>query len=275
MLHLLLTAWAVPPLTAVQTTLPPTSGDHLEVITACPAGYVALSGGTTIYGQITGLTVLQDSPWDNQATPWGWFTAVWRDPAAVGTSWGVQGSVLCLDATLDASLVRVTASGTMGTASVGTWTAVCPAGMQVLSGGVELSGDFDDRGVAASYPFRATGWRASVVDLHPSTPERPSFTDVTVTAWCIDEVVRRQRVRVVSVQTQGTATPSSTAPCPRGWYAVGGGGQVSPAIGGAALTTSAPNAPGGPSDAWNVTAQELEPQAGPWGVVAYAICLSP
>lgn len=275
MLPWIVAALAVPPLVTVEVTAPPTAGDTLELTPTCPAGYVALSGSTTIYGQIAGLGITQDSPWDDPTTPFAWRSVVVRDPAAGATTWGSQASVVCLAAAADAQMVRVSSTGTMGVGGIARITAPCPAGTGAIAGGAELTGDLTERAIAESSPRPGVGWRVSVVDVHPTTPEA-SATDITVTAWCMPDAIRRQRVRIVSATAPGGPTPSATAVCPRGMYAIAGGAKAEPNLGGVILTSSGPNVPGGASTAWNVTAQEIEnPFAPVWTLTAYAVCFAP
>ena len=185
MMLLLHAALASPLLVSAETTLP--AGDLAVQVAEvdCPAGYVALSGAASIYGQITGVALLTSSPADSWETPTSWRVILARDPAAAGTSWGVQGSVRCLRASADAQVQRALVVASLPAGGGGEVTALCPAGTSVLAGGVEVTGVVDGRGIAASAPVATQGWRAEVVELDPAAPSTDRV-DVAVGAWCLD-----------------------------------------------------------------------------------------
>lgn len=274
MLLLLAAAWAIPPITTVEDTATTFDTSLQEHFVACPAGYVALSGGTAPWGTLTGLAVVSDGPATDATGASGWFSVVQRDPSVTATFWGVQTSATCLDAAIAAQMVEVSQTGVMGNGDAARITAACPAGTTAVAGGVSVNGDLTDRGLAESAPRPGVGWRGGVVDLHPSTGENIA-TEITVTAWCMPDAIHRARVRVVRSSVAGGPAPRLDARCPRGTLAIAGGHQVDPMIGGVGLTWTRSTHPGRLAAGWSSAASMFEPPNTPaWTFETTAICLT-
>jgi hypothetical protein len=154
-------------------------------------------------------------------------------------------------------------------ASTKSVTSSCPAGKQVLGGGGDLisgSGQviFDDLTPAADLKS------VTVKGAEDETGFPVSWT-VQALAICATPPPGLQRVSATS--PLNSSNKSVTATCPAGKRVVGTGADINAGNGQVAIDDMTPNA-----GLTAVTVQALEDQngqAGPWNVIAYAICANP
>lgn len=102
-----------------------------------------------------------------------------------------------------------------------TTIATCPAGMEVLGGGVRLGDDLNDF-VQGTYPVGETGWAA--VGYRRNTQPAPSSLEAD--AICLRGA--KVATKSVTVPLNGVGTiDTPVVKCPKGTLVAGGGGQLS------------------------------------------------
>jgi hypothetical protein len=180
------------------------------------------------------------------------------------TSWNLRGQGICNPPGVE----RVSATSPSNSA-VKSVTATCPTGKRALSGGGGVS--------------EATG-QVFLDDIH----HEPGLTrvtatgvevpggfsgdwTVTATAFCADPPPGLELV--ANSSALNSSDKNVTATCPGFKHLVGIGGDINGAGGRAALTRVRPDVDLGSA---TVRANEdADGYAGPWGLTAYAICVSP
>ena len=163
-------------------------------------------------------------------------------------------------------LQGVTALSPLDSASTKSITVTCPAGKQVLgAGGDVLNGDgqviFDDLTPTADLKS------VTVKGAEDETGYAPIWT-ARAAAICATPPPGLQRVAATS--PLNSSNKSVTATCPAGKRVLGTGADINAGNGQVGIDDMTPNA-----GLTAVTVQALEDQngqAGPWNVVAYAIC---
>jgi hypothetical protein len=102
-----------------------------------------------------------------------------------------------------------------------------------------------------------------------------SVTGAKLSASILGQLVKNvSYASGVSESNADDVPKSATATCPTGKQVTGGGGLIKGEdIAYVAIVESAPVvSPDGKRSAWRATAREVNPEATPWAVEAYAIC---
>jgi hypothetical protein len=260
---------------------PPT---NFSTTAQCPSGMKAISGG----GLVTGGNV-EEFMSGSAPTPLWWGTGTGPAPTSWVMSWypistdGGTGNfatwATCTSALTDLVVV-VTQTPSLTFASTPTnqtTTAQCPSGMKAISGGglqeagleLFMNGSFPD--ATASGPATG-GWSVSWYPLNNQAGIASVATWAVCTAMITDATLVRADANVTfSAQPINQTT---TAQCPSGMKAIGGGGQNTGGTTEVFLNSSWPGATtsGSLSTVWGAVWYPSTNGAGSATVSTWAVC---
>lgn len=248
------------------------SASPKAVQATCPLGTLLLSGGAEFIDPQPGLMLDAAGPNGTPGFPDS-FMAAGYDASGAASAWGLRSIALCGNAIGYTGGTANYPSGQHG--GVGVHFA-CPTDRFAIGGGIQIAGATTDVVIGQSSPIAyppplPNDWGIGASSRVASPGAWGFRWDIV----CVTELPGLALVEAESASDLAT-TKSSTATCPVGTRALGGGANVHSATilmpDGFGLTRTAPVGPSGAPDGWAGSAEALTPITEPWSVQTRVVC---